>query len=612
MSVSVVSRPTGHKIIDQAVAGTVIDVAGVVGINKTAHALNNGDVVYIISDIEDYNGFVEVLVADPDNFLILRDGVGVPFYQAIAISYYQTLSHYWNAIFLPIVYKLLTDKWPTNTADTAPTAISSSSDDNGYTRIELGATLRSVSVRAFEFIQLTGGDVDGVYQIIEKHSSTSYTINLSYQDVSGVLAQYYYNNYQVLINIYGGLNASHPWATKKPYELLATLSITPDSDNIAMFSVSDILKSKIKIENNLLLNSLPLNLDAFTQFKIEIAEAYDYSDGYAVYRLETPFVADSFEGYASDAMLPFKNVYSGMMSDYVYASGLLAKWLTYMTDLLGVEGYFFDLSVILNDISGDITLQIDKYVSDYLTSQESIIIPYQGIGVYRIPITMNAQYDRFCVRLGAEVGGSPGIPGWTPAAIPAISTWTNVDTGNKPWTNPLDDTLYLDYNTGTTGVEISDQAKTVYAFEVGKTYTFRFRLTNTSAMSGQQYTVAIFDIGGTVIANINALVTGSPQDVSITRTATSSDYAIGCYFATAVTDLVPFLITLVEVFNDTPSEPDIPPVPGVFTEITEDICIDIIAPCDVNEPTPTEDTFRITEDDFFRTTEADDFRILET
>lgn len=613
MSVSVVSRPNGHKIIDQVISGSAIDVAGIVGINKTAHALIDGDTVYIISDIEDYNGFVQVLVADADNFLILRDNVGITFYQAIAVEYYQTLPHDWNAIFLPIVYKLLTDKWPTNGADTVLTPISSFSDDNGYTLVNLGATLRSVSVRAFEFVKIVGGGVDGVYQILEKHSSTSYTINLSYQDITGASIQYYYNNYQILINVYGGLNASHPWATQKPYELLAQLSITPDENNVGMFSISDIIKSKIKIQNNLLLNSLPLNLDAFTQFKIETAEAYDYSDGYSVYRLETPFIADSFEGYASDAMLNFKNVYSGMMSDYVYASGLPAKWLTQMTYLLGVEGYFFDLSAILNAITGDITVFISKYVADYLTVQESVTLEYKGVGLYRIPIDLSANYDRFCVQLGTLVGGSPAIPGWTPAVIPAISTWGNANTGAKPWTNPLDDTFYLDYNTGSSGGEISDQAKPIgYGFEVGRTYTFRFRFTNTSLVPGQVYNIGIFNIGGTLIASQSATVTTSPQDLSITRTATAADYTIGCYYSTGVGVVGAYLVTLTDVFNDTPSDPDTPAVPGVFTQVTEEICINIIAPCDVNELVPTEDTFRITEDSEFRIIEDGDFRILET
>lgn len=611
MSVSVVSRPTGHKIIDQAVAGTVIDVAGVVGINKTAHALNDGDVVYIISDIEDYNGFVVVAVADADNFLILRDGAGIIFYQAISVSYYQTLPHDWNAIFLPIVYKLLTDKWPTNIADTVPTAISSSSDDNGYTRIELGATLRSVSVRAFEYIKLTGGDVDGVYQIIEKHSSTSYTINLAYQDVAGVLAQYYYNNYQILINVYGGLNASHPWATKKPYELLATLSITPDSDNVAMFSVSDILKSKIKIENNLLLNSLPLNLDAFTQFKIEIAEAYDYSDGYAVYRLETPFVADSFEGYASDAMLPFKNVYSGMMSDYIYASGLPAMWLTAMTYLVGVEGYFFDLSVIINDVSSTITVVIKKYVSDYLTATETQTLADNGPGVYRIPLTLSALYDRYCVQLKTETGGTPGF---TPAALSPLNLWGNENFGNRAWTNPGDGTLYLDYSTGHVAPESSDRAITTYAFEAGQTYSFDYRIDNPDDPIGttHHYIFECRDITGAVLTSMTRTPVTGADDPAIgtwSFVAPVGAVSIAIRYVEDFGNLTPYIVTLTSFVNTTPS---IPPGPGTENFITEEICVHIVDPCDTPAPEPTEDIFRITEDDFFRTTEADDFRILET
>jgi hypothetical protein len=160
--------------------------------------------------------------------------------------------------------------------------------------------------------------------------------------------------------------------------------------------------------------------------------------------------------------------------------------------------------------------------------------------------------------------------------------------------------LYLDYNTGT-AAEISDQAKTSYAFEVGRTYTFRFRFTNTSLVAGQVYNIGIFNSIGTLIASQSVSVTTSPQDVSITRTATAADSTLGCYYSTGTGVVGAFLVTLVAIFNDTPSEPDIPPDPGTFEEVTEEICFDIVAPCDIAGFVP--DDIRLTEDG--------DFRILE-
>jgi hypothetical protein len=80
----------------------------------------------------------------------------------------------------------------------------------------------------------------------------------------------------------------------------------------------------------------------------------------------------SFEGYAINAKLPFKNQYSGFMSEYING-----KWLT-MFDSPVISNNYFDLSAIINE-SGDVDVLIDGVVSDTITGM--------GQGVYRIPIT---------------------------------------------------------------------------------------------------------------------------------------------------------------------------------------------------------------------------------
>src|SRR5688500_11896880 len=107
--VTVVKTPSGHKVIDQAITAEIIssfpiDSGNSAVVHFDSHSLSNGDVVYITSDIEEYNGFLTIEVIDFNNFYIL-DTDYIEFYQAIDIEYYQTQPHDWSSIFLPIVYK---------------------------------------------------------------------------------------------------------------------------------------------------------------------------------------------------------------------------------------------------------------------------------------------------------------------------------------------------------------------------------------------------------------------------------------------------------------------------------------------------------------------------
>src|SRR5688572_8525304 len=103
--VSVVKRPTGHKLIDQAITATVTEsYEGDALVNFTAHALTTGAVIYLTSDIDEYNGFWYVTVATADSFKISEYATAdfVEYYQDADIEYYQTQEHDWSSIFLPI------------------------------------------------------------------------------------------------------------------------------------------------------------------------------------------------------------------------------------------------------------------------------------------------------------------------------------------------------------------------------------------------------------------------------------------------------------------------------------------------------------------------------
>lgn len=338
MAVTIEKRPIG-VVLGTCVSATINqDYNSVYAtVNYTSHGLSDGDYVYIQSNVENYNGFWKIEVTNANEFILI-DNPYVEWIVDADITYCpQITTHGWSCVHLPIVYELSNTKWPVNSVDTART-ISSISDDNGYVNLNLSGSLGTFE--DLSFIKISNSpdsDFDGVYQIIDKLSTSNVTINLSYSSVTasgitGATIQLYYSNYNIVVKVYAGLNSSHVWADQKPYALVATLELIPDSDNKVKFSINEYLMDKNMVTNNLLLATLPSNIDAWKQFYIEVAEQYDTSDGYTVGTFEGAFASDQseFEGYAVNAKLPFKNIQSGYLSDYVMNNST-AKFLTLFT-----------------------------------------------------------------------------------------------------------------------------------------------------------------------------------------------------------------------------------------------------------------------------------------
>lgn len=590
--VTVVQRPTGHKLIDQAITAQIensfpIDLGDSAVVLFASHGLTTGDVVYIVSDIEEYNGFSEIETIDFNYFYIKQSGDYIQFYQEIEIEYYQTQEHDWNSIFLPIVYRVSNDKWPTNSVDSI-NLIVLNSDDNGFTSLTLAAPF---SANALEFLKISGAstaEANGVWQIVEVVSTNVIVINLPYEfsgSLVGAAVQYYYNNYQVKVKIFSGLNATSPWESRKPYEEVAELSLTPDEDNLVMFSVSDYIKMKVAIKNNLTLFSLPLNLDAFTGFYISIAESYDDSDNYSLFTTESSFAQDSFEGYAIAGKLPFKNVYAGDYADFVYTSGSPARWLTNRSRLLAVEGYYFDISFIKN-IIGEFFVRFTKYISDYGIT-EDVQYTDQGIGVYRIPVTPDANYDSFCVQAfrGADAG-------FVPAVMDDLDTWSNVDTGGLAWTLdgaiPHVDTDLLGLN------NFSDNWHTDYAFEAGRVYSFDYSFDNPNGCT--TFHIEIVDASNNILITQAFFSTTSGTFSFLAPTGAAGinirmSSPCSCGAAT-----LGFCDNRILSFtNETTGSG----AAAAFA-ITEEICIDILETCDVQDGFVSSEGIRLLEDGGYR------------
>jgi len=353
MAVVIEKRPIGFVLGTCVSANINSDYSSAwATVNKTTHNLQDGDYVYIQSDVENYNGFWQIDVQNANEFLLI-DAPYVAFIINANITYCPVIqTHGWQCAHLPIVYELSNTKYPTNSVDTVRT-ISSITSDNNLVNLNLSGSLGTFEDLSFiKISNCPDSDFDGVYQVLDKISTSDVTINLDYAStpasaITGASIQLYYGNYNIVVNVYAGLTSSHLWASEKPYELAATLELIPDSDNRVKFSINEILKAYVETSNNLLQPTLPNNLDAFTQFYIEVAEQYDTSNGYTVTTFEGAFASDQsvFEGYAVNAMLPFKNIHSGHLSAYINP----IAWLTLFDELTVFSDQYFDLSFINPD-----------------------------------------------------------------------------------------------------------------------------------------------------------------------------------------------------------------------------------------------------------------------
>lgn len=409
MALTVIDRPQGHRIDDQtSYTATVSSSSGAL-FTVASHGLVDGDYIYIDSNLSAYNGYWYVEQISVNTFQIRAYATASvqAFVNSGTVTYYKSvLTHGWNAVHLPIVYKLSSSLWPTNSADTVRT-VSSISNDSGYVNLNLSGDIKATgSAAELEYVKVTGQNA-GIYQIINWISDSDITIDFPYNagvSFSASQVQYYYNNYHARIRVYAGLNSTHYWAGQKAYELIATLKAVPDDDGIITVNIADLIKSKIEIDkNNTTLDTLPNDIDSFCQFYIEHAEAYDYSNGYTLGTNVSSYTSDqgNFEGYAINAMLPFKTRSSGYMDEYV--SGLTAnttqKFLTLMSEP-EMFGNYYDISFIINSNSSGFYI-----LEQYLNSTGAIVstlqtsLPDYDAGVYRHQLTFDSAYTHVRVSL---------------------------------------------------------------------------------------------------------------------------------------------------------------------------------------------------------------------
>lgn len=423
MAVTILERPQGQVLNTTGIAARIDDAYGSpdATVYSVGHGLLDGSFVYIESNIEDYNGFFYVDSTGSDTFKIKQYSGGdyVQFIQDTNITYYvSTLSHGWSAVHLPITYRLSSDLYPTNTVDTTRN-ITSVTDSNGYSVIHLSGSLGS-GVNSYDFVRITAPndtELSRVYQILEFISPTVMIINLEYDsgnNFTSATALKEYNNYNIIVRVYAGINSSHEWAAQKPYELAATLEFIPDENGEVFFSINEILKSYVETRNNLTLGTLPNNIDFWANFYIETAESYDDSDGYAFGTYTSSYTSDqsNFEGTAVNADLEFKNQFSGYMSEYLMNNNT-AKFLTLFAIpvLFGCTDEYpecYNEVTFIKPSSVDYILNKQYYSNGNPGLLESETITGDE-GVYRIPIDPNCEYDRVDISLIGDFVSNPSI-----------------------------------------------------------------------------------------------------------------------------------------------------------------------------------------------------------
>lgn len=497
MGLTITERPLGHILSTVPKTGLISSVYGTTDamVGSASHGLADSTWIYIVSDIENYSGFfvIDLISADTFKLRAHEPGTYVPYIQDATVTWYESeLDHGWSAVHLPITYRIASDLYPLNTVDTSR-FVSSVSEAHGYTVINASGDLGS-GVNSYDFVEIDvvlHPELRGIYQIIEFISPTVIIVNLAYDssiNFTGATVQKRYNNYNVLVQVYAGISASHQWTNEKPYELAATLELIPDENNECFFSVNEILKSYIETRNNLQLGTLPNNIDFWTNFYIKTAERYDDSDGYTFGTTTTPaaFTSDlsNFEGFAVNAKLEFKNFHSGSMSDYLMNDSN-GKFLTLFTIPVlfscgdDTPDCYQDISFLNPNDGTVITVVKEFYLNGALQTTESEELDIMDSGVIRIPVEANCSYDRVDIHLiSAET-------------ILNLASFVNIAGSDTDWTTGSSPFVAL------TAGNDSDILRGAFVPTTGQaTYVITYDITRSAGAGTASCGFILYDSGG--------------------------------------------------------------------------------------------------------------------
>lgn len=450
--VSVLSRPQSFKIASGQAATIEEDYTADATVVKTNHSLPNNSWVFIKSRVEDYNGFWKILVMNANRFQ-LQNGHGdlLSYVVDADITYFAQLGtefYNWSAVFNPIVYRLKNNLWPNNSGDTIR-LVTGFDNSNGSVRITTNASIGG-GAQDYDFIQIANTvDMDGVYQITDLQTGSLFVIDLAYSSSYSFLnatVQIYHRNYNIMVRVSSGFLPAADWYPVKPIAPIATFRLIPDQNNEVMLSVHELLQASINQRNGTLLATLPNNTDFWTSFYIEYAESYDSGQNGEVVQIDQAFTSDesTFVGYAANAKMPFKNRYSGFMTEYLDKFLTIFDTPVMFAGCADIDDCYFDLSFFGGEFANQVAKQ-QWYKNGILLSTTGKAIGSSGAGIYRFQPDQNCDYDRVDITVvnsflqteeldqWVNENTGPG-PSWAPGAtpnvtIPAIITTTTDEIG---------------------------------------------------------------------------------------------------------------------------------------------------------------------------------------
>ena len=314
----------------------------------------------------------------------------------------------WIPGWLPIRYSISSNKWPVNTFDDVDT-VSGIVDNNGFAKVTLSSTSESyVEKEYIKISSATDDSYDGVWQILQLHSSTVFTISANYSATATGSFQRYYRNYHFVANVYAGIRAAHSLAANDPIALVGVEESLPGTDNISIINISSYIRDKLSPIKNELCTALSASnawmgndTNLWTSFYIATAESYDVVSSGVIITYTSSFADDMKDvydvnlRYAANAANPFQNFQGKSVGEYAIQDTVPdeveARWMTDFEKPVYFHNQEFDLSVI--SAYDDQDLIDEGFFIEYVLTQydsngdqvstETEAIDREDEGVYR-------------------------------------------------------------------------------------------------------------------------------------------------------------------------------------------------------------------------------------
>lgn len=204
----------------------------------------------------------------------------------------------WNASKTPLIYKLSSNRFPTNNLD-----VTSTITEYFYSLSEGGIVIADPSAINFigvSFVKISGTQfIDGIYKILRLIDAGSFVIDGFTNESEGGggqtagNAQAYYKGYKGLVKVFVGSPEYHPYNANgtKPQIEIGTIDVDFNSNNIGVCNVRSYIKPDLMAK----FSDLQNNPNLWTSFSIEYAEIWEGSAD-AVYQEDLINGCNPFSG----------------------------------------------------------------------------------------------------------------------------------------------------------------------------------------------------------------------------------------------------------------------------------------------------------------------------